>query len=125
MLVANRSAERAERFAREVEVEGRRARVVPWPQAGAALDVYAVVNATPLGMNDEDPLDGIALPRVVVDIVPTRQETPLVRRAREAQDVTVVDGLTMLLHQAARSFELWTGTAAPLEAMRAALPRPA
>ena len=125
VLVANRSAERAERFAREVEVEGRRARVVPWPQAGAALDVYAVVNATPLGMNDEDPLDGIALPRVVVDIVPTRQETPLVRRAREAQDVTVVDGLTMLLHQAARSFELWTGTAAPLEAMRAALPRPA
>jgi shikimate 5-dehydrogenase len=34
-----------------------------------------------------------------------------------------MDGLLMLLHQAARSFELWTGTAAPLEVMRAALPR--
>jgi len=61
----------------------------------------------------------------VVDIVPTKDETPLVRRAREAQHVdTVVDGLSMLLHQAARSFELWTGAPAPLEVMRAALPRP-
>jgi len=29
----------------------------------------------------------------------------------------------MLLYQAARSFELWTGVSAPLEVMRAALPR--
>jgi shikimate 5-dehydrogenase len=28
----------------------------------------------------------------------------------------------MLLHQAARSFELWTGLEPPLAAMRAALP---
>jgi shikimate dehydrogenase len=82
-----------------------------------------VINATSVGMQGEDPLDAIPLPPIVVDIVPTRQVTPLVRRARESQDVTVVDGLTMLLHQAARSFELWTGTPAPLAAMRAALPR--
>jgi shikimate 5-dehydrogenase len=35
-----------------------------------------------------------------------------------------MDGLLMLLHQAARSFELWTGVPAPLEVMRGALPRP-
>jgi shikimate 5-dehydrogenase len=29
----------------------------------------------------------------------------------------------MLLHQAVRSFELWTGVPAPLEVMRAALTR--
>jgi shikimate 5-dehydrogenase len=29
----------------------------------------------------------------------------------------------MLLHQAARSFTLWTGREAPLAVMRAALPR--
>ena len=125
VMVANRSAERAERFEREVEVEGRHVRVVGWPGAGTPLDADAVVNATPLGMRGEDPLEGIEPPPIVVDIVPTRDETPLVRRAREAQHVTVVDGLTMLLHQAARSFELWTGMGAPLEAMRAALPRPA
>ncbi|MDO8506289.1 MAG: shikimate dehydrogenase, partial [Candidatus Limnocylindria bacterium] len=96
-----------------------------WPVSGATLSQTAVVNATPLGLEGEDPLAGIALPRLVVDIVPTREETPLVRRAREAQDVVVVDGLSMLLHQAARSFELWTGVPAPLEVMRAALPRPA
>ncbi len=52
------------------------------------------------------------------------EETPLVKRAKATENVTVVDGLSMLLHQAARSFELWTGVPAPLEAMRAALPRP-
>ena len=62
---------------------------------------------------------------MVVDIVPMATETPLVKRARAAENVTVVDGLAMLLHQAARSFELWTGVPAPLEVMRAALPRPA
>jgi len=36
----------------------------------------------------------------------------------------VVDGLSMLLHQAARSFQLWTGLEPPVAVMRAALPRP-
>jgi shikimate dehydrogenase len=125
VLVANRTATRSEFLARSLEVHGRRARVVPWPTRGAALAVDGVVNATPLGMRGEDPLEGIALPAVVVDIVPAAAETPLVKRARAAENVMVVDGLSMLLHQAARSFELWTGVPAPLEVMRAALPRPA
>lgn len=124
VLVANRSAARSELLARSVEVHGRRPRAVPWPTEGAPLAVDGVVNATPLGMNGEDPLAGIELPPVVVDIVPTVAETLLVKRARAAENVTVVDGLAMLLHQAARSFELWTGVPAPLEVMRAALPRP-
>ena len=126
VLVANRSAGRLESLARSLETHGRRARVVPWPKRDASLaGLDAVVNATPLGMQGEDPLDGLALPPVVVDIVPTAQETPLVKRARATENVTVVNGLAMLLHQAARSFELWTGVPAPLEVMRAALPRPA
>ncbi len=125
VLVANRSAARLETLARSLEVHGRRARVVPWPTPGTALAVDAVVNATPLGLHGEDPLEGLVLPSVVVDIVPTANETPLVKRARATENVTVVDGLSMLLHQAARSFELWTGVPAPLEVMRAALPRPA
>ena len=122
--VANRTRERAEKLAREIELWGERPTVVAWPTPHERIDVDGVVNATPLGMRGEDPLDGIPLPRVVVDIVPTAQESGLVRRAREAQDVMVVDGLVMLLYQAARSFELWTGLPAPVEAMRAALPRP-
>lgn len=122
--IANRSRLRADELARALSVDGRRAEVIGWPY-GADLPAPIVVNATPLGLHGEDPLKGSTLPRCVVDIVPSAEETPLVRRAREAQHVTVVDGLTMLLHQAARSFELWTGLPAPLETMRAALPRPA
>ena len=74
-------------------------------------------------MRGEDALEGVALPRVVVDLVPTAEMTPLVKRARATENVAVVEGIPMLLHQAARSFELWTGTPAPIAAMRAALPR--
>ncbi len=127
VLVANRGAERAARLVREIEAGGRRARRAEWPRdtrALRALRVDAVVNASPLGMAGEDPLAGIELPALVLDIVPTAEVTPLVMRARGNQNVHVMDGLAMLLHQAARSFELWTGLPAPLEVMRAALPRP-
>ena len=45
--------------------------------------------------------------------------TPLQRSAREARS-TVFGGLGLLLHQAALSFEVWTGQPAPLEVMSAA-----
>lgn len=83
-----------------------------------------VVNATSLGMHGESVLDGVELPRstAIVDVVATAEETPLVTRAR-ASGCVVVDGLLMLLHQGTRSFRLWTGLEAPVEVMRAALPR--
>jgi len=55
--------------------------------------------------------------------VPTAAVTPLVKRARAVKNVVVVDGLLVLLYQAARSFAMWTGREAPLAVMRAALPR--
>ena len=57
---------------------------------------------------------------VVMDIVYKPIETALVRKA-EAQGAKVVHGGRMLLHQAARQFELYTGERAPLEAMDKAL----
>ena len=121
--LANRTRTRADDLAQLMVVDGRRARVVEWPLAGEELDADIAVNATSLGLRGEDPLEGIALPRAVVDIVAIAGGTPLVRRARQAQDVIVVDGLSTLLHQAVRAFELWTGVPAPLEVMRAALAR--
>ena len=100
-----------------------RARVTAWPLKGAPLAADVVVNATSLGLHGEDPLEDIPLPAVVVDIVAIKGGTPLVRRAREAQDVLVVEGSMVLLHQAVRAFELWTGVGAPFEVMRAALLR--
>jgi shikimate dehydrogenase len=119
--IANRDPARAEALARSIEVDGRHPQVVPWPKGRESAD--AIVNATPLGLKGEEALEDVQLPAWVIDLVPTAEETPLVKRAKATDNVTVVDGLSMLLHQAARSFELWTGVAAPLEAMRAALPR--
>jgi shikimate dehydrogenase len=119
--IANRDPARAEALARSVEVDGRRPTVVAWPKGSEPGD--AVVNATPLGLKGEEALEDVQLPPWVIDLVPTATETPLVKRAKATDNVTVVDGLSMLLHQAARSFELWTGVPAPLEVMRAALPR--
>ncbi len=119
--IANRDPARAEALARSIEVNGRHPQVVAWPRGLEPGD--AVVNATPLGLNGEEALEDVRLPKWVIDLVPTAAETPLVKRAKATDNVTVVDGLSMLLYQAARSFELWTGVPAPLEAMRAALPR--
>ena len=121
--IANRDPARAEALARSIEVNGRRPRVVGWPKGREPAD--AVVNATPLGLKGEEVLEDVQLPAWVIDLVPTATETPLVKRAKATDNVTVVDGLSMLLHQAARSFELWTGVPAPLEVMRASLPRAA
>lgn len=114
VAVANRTAERAR------AVPGR---AVPWPVR--SLEGYdAVVNATSLGLHGDDPLAGVDLPRAVMvaDVIGIAEETPLIRRAK-ASGCVAVDGLSMLLHQGLRAFRLWTGLDAPLEAMRAALPR--
>ncbi|MDQ1518411.1 MAG: shikimate dehydrogenase, partial [Actinomycetota bacterium] len=55
----------------------------------------------------------------VFDLVYHPADTPLLTAAR-AQEAQAVNGLGMLLHQAARSFTLWTGQPAPLEVMRRA-----
>ena len=82
-----------------------------------------VINATPLGSAGEDPpFDPAALGdhHAVVDLVYHPETTPLVRTAR-GRGAVGVNGLGMLVHQAALSFEAWTGVAAPIDAMRSAV----
>jgi shikimate dehydrogenase len=55
----------------------------------------------------------------LVDLVYGSAPTALVIAARNA-GVRVVDGLEVLVRQGARSFERWTGRAAPLDVFRAA-----
>lgn len=70
-----------------------------------------LVNTTPLGMHGEalslnlDPLPDSA---IVTDLVYVPLETPLLAAAR-GRGLKTVDGLGMLLHQAAPGFELWFG----------------
>lgn len=123
VAIANRSPERARTLARAIPhpVE-RTPRVIDWATRGDLAETDVVVNATSLGLHGEDPLDGAPLRRglTVVDLIPTAVATPLVKRAR-ASGLDVVDGLPMLLQQAASSFKIWTGQDAPVDVMRAAL----
>ena len=71
-----------------------------------------VVNATSLGMTGKPemriPLDGLSKDAVVTDLVYAPLETPLLAHAKSIGCQTV-DGLGMLLYQAAPGFERWFG----------------
>jgi shikimate dehydrogenase len=75
-----------------------------------------LVNATSLGMTGQPPLDLdlSALPddAVVYDVVYAPLETGLLKAARE-RDLDTVDGLEMLIGQAAVAFELFFGQPPP------------
>jgi shikimate dehydrogenase len=76
------------------------------------VDSGGLVNATPLGMTGHPPfaLDLSAMPAGgwVFDLVSDPCPTPLVEQAR-ARGLKVIDGLDMLVEQAAAAFELLFG----------------
>ena len=96
--------------------------VVGFPQSPVDL----LLNATPLGMKENDPLplDEKQFPlrqaRSVYDMVYRPAETGLLKAAKAAGCKTA-NGLGMLLRQGAKAFEIWTGQPAPLDVMRRAL----
>jgi 3-dehydroquinate dehydratase/shikimate dehydrogenase len=85
-----------------------------------------LVNCTPLGsptMRDESPLPGGPFKgRLVYDVTYGASESRLLREAREAGCRTL-DGLPMLVAQAERQFEWWTGQAPEPGVMREAIER--
>ncbi len=80
-----------------------------------------LVQATPVGMGDDQTLaaDPGLLPdgAVVADLVYHPLVTPLLAAASE-RGLTTVDGLGMLVHQAARQLHAWTGAEPPIGVMR-------
>jgi shikimate dehydrogenase len=95
---------------------------------GVASDVreaQIVVNATSIGMGSQDlPFDVAALHagQVVADIVYHPRDTALLQAARAAGAVAV-DGLGMLVHQAALQQQLWHGLVPDVTVMAAAAER--
>jgi shikimate dehydrogenase len=89
-------------------------------EEGADLVPDLVINATPLGAGGEElPLPRLAPDTTVVDLLYGPSLTPL-QASGKAAGAATFGGLGLLLHQAALSFELWTGQPAPLAAMSAA-----
>lgn len=112
------AARRRERARQLVERVGSGAEVVDW---GEPVPGCVIVNATPIGMSGEELPSGLLDAAAGLFDMPYGAEaTPAIRRARRL-GLPAVAGGDMLLHQAARSFELWTGVPAPLAAMRAVL----
>lgn len=114
------SARREERAAAMLDRLGLEAGLVPW---GEPLSGAVVVNATSLGMEGEALPAGILERSAGLLDMPYRTDpTPSVQRSR-ALGLPTAEGLDLLVGQAARAFEAWTGRPAPVEAMRAALGR--
>jgi shikimate dehydrogenase len=95
---------------------GLKGRVLP---LDAALpDAALLVNASPLGMKGQEPLDLDLSPlpehALVYDLVYAPIETSLLKAAK-ARELETVDGLEMLVGQAAVAFELFFGAAPPHE----------
>jgi shikimate dehydrogenase len=87
-------------------------------------DVDLIVNATSVGLRKEDslglPADCFSPKQAVYDIIYHFPETEFLRQASAAGAKTA-NGLSMLLHQGAKAFELWTKRKAPITVMRRAL----
>ena len=118
--VANRTAGKADEVVRDLAIGapgglgGTGAlRTVPFEDlARAAGEVGLIVNTTALGMAGQPPLRldlaAVRPDAVVADIVYVPLKTPLLADA-EARGLRIVDGLGMLLHQAAPGFQRWFG----------------
>ena len=112
--VVNRSLENAERLVATI--------------VAALVGAHdLVVNATSLGLPGTGKVpaalaDNVLRGQVVVDLVYGEGPTDFLAAAR-ARGAGTVDGLSMLVFQAAAAFELWTGVPAPVQVMRDAAER--
>ncbi len=135
LVLANRTPSKAEQLARELRTllphpsPVKDITAVPWDEKHlhAELEnIDLVVNATSLGMKPGDagliPPGSLRPHHLVFDMVYRSNGTltPLLTQARQA-GAKSVDGLSLLLHQGALSFEHWFQREAPLEVMRQGL----
>ncbi|MEY2489613.1 MAG: quinate/shikimate dehydrogenase [Verrucomicrobiota bacterium] len=136
LVLVNRTLEKAQDLARELapyfagsRVLGPVARLqaVPWDEASLRFQLTntdLVVNATSVGMKRSDPplipASLLAPHLMIYDTIYTPARTSLLGAAADAGALGA-NGLSMLLHQGALSFEIWFGRKAPLDVMRAAL----
>ena len=85
--------------------------------AGDPVTGEVVVSTVPAGAQDPELVARCADVPVVFEVLYDPWPTPL---AAARRDGVLVSGMDLLVHQAALQFELFTGIAAPLEAMRTA-----
>jgi shikimate dehydrogenase len=119
ITIAAREPARVADVAAAVDGLGADVRAVAFDDA-PTVRADLIVNATPLGARQETlPVPALGPGSVVVDLLYHPSVTPLLVQAR-AEGALAFGGVGLLLHQAALSFEIWTGQQPPLEVMSAA-----
>jgi shikimate dehydrogenase len=126
IIVFNRHLHRAESLVKHFSRSAAHMelRAMPWHESiieSELAKAKVLVNATSIGLNDDvSPIPGEILTPdlMVLDLI--YKQTRLLRDATSAGAATA-DGGTMLLHQGAAAWSLWTGQTAPLEVMQTAL----
>lgn len=129
--IINRSEQRAESlkiyFAEKMKYEEIEAYELFPPDVLPVLNnSKLIINATPIGMSpdaDDSPINNskIFVPnQIAFDIVYNPVNTRFLQMA-QSEGAIPLDGIKMLVHQAAKSFELWTGTQMPVDGVYDAL----
>ena len=114
VYILNRTLAASQKLARAA-----RARFIKRADLKKFTSFDVIVNATSVGMgNSKDaPLsDNEINARFLFEMIYDPPETRLIQMAR-ARGVEVIPGIEMLVQQAARQFEIWTGKPAPLDEM--------
>ena len=121
VIVSSRDASKSETVAQLAGESGK----VGSLSDGERVDL--IVNATPIGMNGTKNEGLLPLPatvmnkdQIIVDLIYYPIETEFLANARKIGARTM-NGIGMLVHQAALQYTLWTDKEAPLEAMHNAV----
>jgi shikimate dehydrogenase len=127
VTIANRTRSKADDVIKELAPLKVEARSVPLTRAAVENELKSadlVINATSVGLKKGETLGFDARmfsPRLFVyDTIYRPAQTELLEAA-EAAGAKVANGLSMLLHQGERAFEIWTDQKAPLAVMKRAL----
>jgi shikimate dehydrogenase len=126
VIIFNRHLHRAEGLIRHF---GRSAshmelRAMPWHESVIESELAKtkiLINASALSnAGEQSPIPAELLPPdlMVLDLMYLPRETKLMRDARAAGSSDVMNGDTMLLHQTAAAFNLWTGRDVSLELLQ-------
>jgi shikimate dehydrogenase len=114
-----RSAERAAETVEAIQRHSSAPSVIVGSLTSDFAEGEVVVSTIPASAHDTSLIGRCSEVPVVFEVIYDPWPTPLARAAT-ASGRTVIGGLDLLVHQAALQFTLFTGEAAPLEAMRSA-----
>ncbi len=123
LYLVNRTLSKAEGVAREIQKRFPHVKaVLGYPEGPVDL----VMNGTSLGLKADDslPFDAsrfsLKQAAAAYDMIYRPSETRFLAEAAQ-NGCKTANGLGMLLYQGAKALEIWTGTPAPVDLMRAAL----